>query len=328
MITAILIVLGGLIGLMVGGDVLVRGSVRLAEKAGVTPLLIGLVIIGFGTSMPELVTSIDASLSGVPALAWGNIVGSNLANSLLILGSAAIISPMYWTRTHTLRDPAVALVASIVLLGIAALGLGHWGIGAALVLGLLIYIGWCYRAESLGKDVAAAENVAHDRAAALEIADKNLHGEPDGWLVPVALTLAGLALLIAGGHALVEGAVDLARLWGMSETVIGLTVVAFGTSLPELVTTGIAARRGESGIAFGNVIGSNLYNLLGIGGATMIAAPQPIPAELVAPGLLLLVATAAFLLAWPSWRGRVGRTTGFVLVTLYVGYIAMSVIRG
>ncbi len=313
---------------MVGGEVLIRGAVRLAEKAGVTPLLIGLVVIGFGTSMPELVTSIEASIAGAPAIAWGNIVGSNLANSLLILGAAAAISPMYWSRTHTLRDPAMALGASIVLLGIAALGLGHWGVGVALVLGLVGYIGWCYRAETIGADVAAAENVAHDKGAAREIADEKIHGEPDGWLVPVVLTLAGFGLLILGGQALVTGAIDLARLLGMTETVIGLTVVAFGTSLPELVTTAIAARKGESGIAFGNVIGSNLYNALGIGGATMIAAPQPIPFELVYPGLVLVVATAAFLLAWPSWRGRVGRQTGFILMALYAGYIAMAVING
>lgn len=328
MITAILLVLGGLVALMVGGDVLVRGAVRLAEKAGVTPLLIGLVVIGFGTSMPELVTSIEASLIGVPAIAWGNIVGSNLANSLLILGAAAAISPMYWTRTHTLRDPAVALIASVVLLVIAAAGLGHWAIGTALVIGLIGYIAWCYRAESVGADIAAAENLAHDRATALELTDSNLHGKPDGWTAPVLLTLAGLALLILGGQALVVGAIDLARLLGMTETVIGLTVVAFGTSLPELVTTAIAARKGESGIAFGNVIGSNLYNALGIGGATMIVAPQAIPSELLVPDLLLVVATALFLLAWPSWRGRVGRQTGFILMALYCGYIAYAVIQG
>ncbi|MFN2099168.1 calcium/sodium antiporter [Altererythrobacter sp. MF3-039] len=328
MMTATLLVLGGLVALMVGGDVLVRGAVRLAEKAGVTPLLVGLVVVGFGTSMPELVTSIEASMMGSPAIAWGNIVGSNLANSLLILGAAAAISPMYWTRTHTLRDPAVAVAASVILLALAALGLGHWGIGVALVLGLFGYIAWCYRSEKAGKDIAAAENVVHDRATALEMTDANLHGKLDGWLVPILLTLAGLGLLILGGQALVTGAIDLARILGMSETLIGLTIVAIGTSLPELVTTVIAARKGESGIAFGNVIGSNLYNALGIGGATMMVAPQAIPYELLVPDLLLVVATAVFLLAWPSWRGRVGRQTGFILMALYAGYIVMAVLQG
>ena len=329
MLVALALVVAGLFALVGGGEILIRGAVRLAERAGVSPLLVGLVIIGFGTSMPELVTSVEASLNGVPELAWGNIIGSNLANSLLILGAAALVSPMLWQRDHPLRDPAIALLASVALLALAATGLAGRGIAVALIAALLVYIVWCYRAEKKPRPAKdAGENLAHDKQAARELADPDVHGEVSTWLVPVAQTIGGFILLIAGGQALVSGAIDLARIVGMTETVIGLTVVAFGTSLPELVTTVIAARKGESGIAFGNVVGSNLYNALGIGGATMLVAPQAIPAALVSPDLWMVVAAAAFLLGWPSWRGRVGRITGAVLIAIYCGYIASAVLLG
>ncbi|NVD43514.1 calcium/sodium antiporter [Qipengyuania atrilutea] len=323
MIVAIGLLLAGLVLLVVGGELLVRGAVGLAEKAGVSALVIGLVIVGFGTSMPELVTSVEAALAGSPAIAWGNIVGSNIANSLLILGVAALVAPIAITAKNRWRDPGVAIGASLVLLLLALAGLGGMVIGIALVACLIGYVAWCYREERLAEP-AVVHNAPYDRAQALELTDPNLHVKGGGWAKPAVFTLFGLAVLIVGGRLLVGGAIDLARLAGLTETLIGLTIVAVGTSLPELVTSVIAARKGEADVAFGNVVGSNIYNILGIGGATMLLAPGAVPSNLLPLDIGIMLAAALAILMFAMFR-RVARLPALALLASYVAYLAILI---
>lgn len=326
--TGTLLALGlGLAALLAGGELLVRGAVGLAERAGVSPLIVGLVVVGFGTSMPELVTSVEAALVGSPAIAWGNIVGSNIANTLLILGAAAVLAPIALGEGTALRDSGVALLAALGLAGMTfAAVAGPW-LGLSMIVALAAYVAWCYREERASAP-AIIHNAPYDRSLALEMSDAGLHRERKGWARPVLLTLAGLALLIVGGRFLVTGAIDLARVAGLSETLIGLTIVAIGTSLPELVTSLVAARKGESAIAFGNVVGSNIYNILGIGGVTMLVAPDAIPRALL-PVDLGLMAGAAGIVLMLAWLNRsVSRAMGLGLVLAYGGYMALLVARG
>lgn len=319
MIAAVGLVIAGLVLLVAGGELLVRGAVGLAEKAGVSALLIGLVIVGFGTSAPELVTSVEAAMAGSPGIAWGNIVGSNIANSLLILGVAALVAPMAIAAANPWRDPGLAVGASVVLLLLAITGIGNALMGLTLIAFLIAYIAWCYREERLAEPVVI-HNAPYDRAQALELADTSLHARPRGWSKPAIFTLVGLAVLIGGGRLLVGGAIDLARLAGLSETLIGLTIVAVGTSLPELVTSVIAARKGEAEVAFGNVVGSNIYNILGIGGATMLLAPGAVPANLLPLDIGLMLASAFAILFLASLRS-VARLPAVALLAVYAAYL-------
>ncbi|WP_128892133.1 calcium/sodium antiporter [Erythrobacter sp. HKB08] len=295
---AILLVLGGLVGLAIGGELLVRGSVGIARYLKISSLITGLVIVGFATSMPEMVASIQAAMIGSPGIAWGNIVGSNIANSLLILGSAALIAPIALTGLGK-RDANVALGATVLLVVLAYLQIGHPLIGAGLLFCIVAYIVWRY---------------THPRS--LEEDDDGEDGPQRTWLA-VLFFLAGLAILIFAGKILVDGAVDLARLFGLSETAIGLTIVAVGTSLPELAASVAAAWRGRSGLALGNVIGSNIYNILLIGGATMSIAPGALPADILGLelGLLLVSAIAIAALMWRA--PSISRPVGGLLVLIF-----------
>lgn len=317
MIFAILYIVVGLAALVIGGELLVRGAVGLAQKAGVSALVIGLVVVGFGTSMPELVTSVEAALADSPAIAWGNIVGSNIANSALILGTAALVAPFAIKGAGVVRDPLVALAGSIVLAILVATNIAGVWVGIALLALLLTYITSCYVQERKAK--AAGIHTVHD----VEIDQP----PPSGWAKPILLTVGGLAVLIFGGRLLVSGAIDLARLAGLTETLIGLTIVAIGTSLPELVTSVIAARKGESDVAFGNVVGSNIYNIFGIGGATMLLAPGPVPSNLLPLDMGLVIASAVAILGFTIVTRQVGRLAGLVLVLVYAAYLAWLVIN-
>lgn len=321
MLMTLILLAIGLAGLLVGGELLVRGAVRIAERAGVTPLVIGLVIVGFGTSMPELVASVQAALAGSPAIAWGNVAGSNIANTLLILGAAALIAPIAVRPSVARRDGGVALAASLWLAVLAATGLAGWWVGIAMVAALAAYIAYCYRQERSDPS-AALHNAPQDRADALELSDTALHAPSSGWGKPVLLTLGGLVLLVVCGRLLVNGAVDLARLAGMTETVIGLTIVAIGTSMPELVTSVVAARKGEAEIAYGNVIGSNIYNILGIGGVTMAVSPLRLPTDLMPWDIGMVAASAATVLAVSILWQRIGRAIGGALLAAYIIYLA------
>jgi cation:H+ antiporter len=322
LLISLLTLLVGFVVLIVGGELLVRGAVRVAERAGMSELLIGLTIVGFGTSAPELVASVEAARAGSSGIAWGNVVGSNLANSLLILGTASLILPMVVPRGPLWRDGGLALVATI-LLWLVASTTGTSMIFGLAFLGLLgIYLGYAYWAERTQPVGASA---LHEKAESLEVTDTHLHDKEPLWR-SILILVGGIVLIVAGGRWLVEGAVDLARLIGMSEAVIGLTVIAIGTSLPELVTSVIAAYKGASAVALGNVLGSNIFNLLLIGGVTAVIAPGTIPGEITNYGLPLLIATSVLLMIFAATGRRITRWEGAVLLIIYIVQLVYNVV--
>jgi len=308
-----LMVAGGLILLLVGGDVLVRGAVSLAQCVGLPPLLIGLTVVAFGTSSPELVVSVNAALAGVPEIAIGNVVGSNIANILLVLGLPATIFPIAFGPGSLRRDTVVMLLASIgfVLLALSGEILRWQGLAMlALLIGFLV---WCYR--------SARRRGYEDEGAVIGGSLDEISGRPRGIWFAVAFIALGLVGLVLGAHLLVEGAVAIAAAAGVSKAVIGLTVVALGTSLPELATSLVAAVRRQGDVAIGNVVGSNLFNILGIMGITAIVTPVPVPAEFIGFDFWVMLA-ATFLLLGFAARGRaIGRVTGGLLSAAYCAYV-------
>lgn len=319
----ILFLLLGLVLLIAGGDLLVRGAVRIAEKLRLSPMLIGLTVVGMGTSTPELAASLQASLAGSPGIAIGNIVGSNIANSLLILGVAALIAPITVDARALWRDGGLGVVAALALLAAGAtMGLSREA-GVAFLIVMAGYIYYAYRQERVG----APHSAAWDRSVAMEDVDPALvpHDRPEGRLtVALLLFIVGLALIVGGASLLVNAAVGIAEQLGVSDAVIGLTVVAVGTSVPELVTSAVAAWRRQGDIALGNVLGSNIYNILFIGGLTGAIAPTAVPESIMAFDLWALVAIVLVVMAFAFSGGRVSRKEGSVLVAAYIAYVAYT----
>ncbi len=304
-----LMLAGGFVGLVLGGELLVRGAVAIARRLGVSPLVIGLTLVGFGTSAPELVTCIQAALAGSPGLAVGNVVGSNTANILLILGLAAVIRPVHATKKSFGRDGTVLVVASLVCLGAVLFGSIDRLAGAIFLIGLIAYIIAAYihehRLEQSGE--APSQDDIPEADYSLPLA--------------ILILVGGLLITILGARLMVDGAIDLAMIMGVSETVIGLTVVAIGTSLPEVVTSVIAAVRGHSDVAFGNVVGSCIYNLLGILGTTALIVPLSVPVEIVRFDIWVMLGATAVLIVTTVTGWRVNRWEGGLLLALYAGYL-------
>jgi cation:H+ antiporter len=294
--------------LVAGGEALVRGAVSVAVRFGVSPLLIGLTLVGFGTSTPELVTSLQAAFGGFPGIAIGNVVGSNIANILLILGVAAVIMPLAIDNVSFRRDGAALAITTALAAGLIIYGsLDRW-MGSVLIFALLVYLVVAYRTDRNTVIAAGPQDDTEGEAV------------PGSVLLALGLALGGIAVTILGARLTVDSAVALALLWGMSETIVGLTVVAVGTSLPELVTSVMAALRRQSGIAFGNVIGSNIYNILGILGITALVRPIPIPPQIAQLDVwVMLAATLGLIIAVVAWR-RIGRVTGLVFLGAYAAY--------
>jgi cation:H+ antiporter len=309
---------GGLVLLIVGGELLVRGAVRVAARLGVSPLVIGLTLVGFGTSTPELVTSVQAALGGSPGIAYGNIVGSNIANLLLILGTAAALTPILVTSSALRRDSAVMVGVAVLFAVLAAvMPLGRI-VGAAFLLGLAAYIFLAFRQESAATPDHGA---LYGKGLATQGADPALVPAPEparSIVVSLVIAVLGLGLVVLGGYFLVDGAVGLARAFGISETVIGLTIVAVGTSMPELVTSVMAAIRKQTDLAFGNVVG---YNILGIGGATALIAPTQVPAEIVGSDNLVMIGVSIALVGLAYTGMRLARWEGGLLLAAYAVYL-------
>ena len=308
MILALSIV-GGLVGLFVGGELLVRGASALAVRFGISPLVVGVVIVGVGTSAPELVTCIAAALRGSPGIAVGNIVGSNIANILLILGAAALMRPFLTSRTAVMRDGSIVIVTAIAFMGVAMTGMLPRIAGVVFMIALVGYIVYTIRADRKGAGAEAAD----------------VPVEP-GTPLPLSLLFIALGLVgvIAGAEFLVDGSIELAQRYGVSEEMIGLTMVAVGTSLPELATSVIAALRKQSEIALGNVLGSNIYNTIGIGGLTAVVQPVPVSPGMQFFDIPLMVAVSVLLVVVVATGQRVTRWEGAFLLALYGGYIAFQ----
>jgi cation:H+ antiporter len=273
------------------------------------------VLVGFGTSSPELVTSLQAAFAGSPGIAVGNVVGSNIANILLILGLGALLLPIACDPKAFYRDGTVVGVSALILAGVVMIGhLDRWT-GLAFVAALLAYIVFTYVKESRTPDEAAA---LHEAEAALQVGDKPMR-------LPLALALAigGIGLTIYGAKLLVDGAITLAATYGVSEAVIGLTVVAVGTSLPELVTAIIAAIKKHGDVAFGNILGSNIYNTFGILGITAAVHPLDVPFEIIEFDIWVMLVATVLLLFFAVSGWVVSRREGAVLLGLYVLYLAI-----
>lgn len=306
--------IAGLVLLVVGGDVLVRGAVAAAKRFGVSPLMIGLTLVGIGTSAPELVTSIKAALAGSPDIAVGNVVGSNIANILLILGTAAVIYPIACPPKSILRDGSMTLATSLLAVAVFySFGVVSAISGAIFLLILVVYIVWTYLKEKGHPEEASA----HLHEEEVELAEPG----PQRLWVSLGMTFGGIALTIWGANWLVESSIILARQLGVSETVIGLTVVAIGTSLPELVTGVMAALRKHSDIVLGNVLGSNISNILFILGATSLIKPIHIDPEILRMDAWVMIGVT-ILLGIFAWTGqRISRLEGWVFLAAYAAYL-------
>lgn len=316
--SATLLVVVGLFGLIVGGELLVSSAVSSAKSFGISPMVIGLTLVGFGTSSPELVTSLQAALSGSSGIAVGNVVGSNIGNVLLILGIAALIAPIAVDPKAFRRDGTVVVLATLLCLGAVLLGEVGRLIGAALVLALAAYLGFTLRTEKHTGGTPAA--------AVYESEAETVLGPETPLAVSLILALAGLVITIIGARFLVSGAVTIAQAAGLSEAVIGLTIVAIGTSMPELVTSIIAVRKGEGSVALGNVLGSNIFNILGILGITVLVQPMQIPNEIIRLDIWVLCATTVLLVAFARSGWTISRREGGLFVLAYATYLAVLLI--
>lgn len=308
----IISLLAGLVLLLIGGELMVRGAVATAERLRVSPLIIGVTLVGFGTSAPELFTCIDAALKGSPGIAIGNIIGSNIANVLLILAIGALLSPVICSPDAFKRDGLMIALSAMACAAVVIFGSIGRVTGMVLVLALIAYLIWA----TLADHKATSQN---EPEVVLATGWKSL-------VINLAMILLGLGGILYGADLLVVGAIDLASRLGVSETLIGLTVVAIGTSLPELATTIMAAIKRQGDVAFGNIIGSNIFNSLGILGATAAVQPFTMPAGIASFDIwVMLGATAALILfAVTSWR--INRFEGSLLLAGYVGYIGMITI--
>jgi len=306
----------GLALLVIGGEVLVRGASSAARRLGVSPLVIGLTLVGFGTSTPELVTSLQAAFAGSPGIAIGNVVGSNISNALLILGVTALIAPVAVDRRAFFRDgPVLAIVTGAAVWalfqGELTRRMGAVAVGVLLVYVLVVWL--------LERRRPAPEGERIEDEAKLR---SGLRASP--WL-GLALAVAGIGVTVYGAGLLVGGAVNLARSMGVSDTVVGLTIVAVGTSLPEVATSIMAALRGERDIAVGNIVGSNVFNVLLILGAAAILNPVEAPlasivVDVGALGVLTLIAAVSLRTA-----RKLSRLEGALLLLSYAVFLGLLV---
>lgn len=302
----------GLLLLFLGGEGVVRGAVALAERFNVSPLVIGLTIVGFGTSLPEFVVTLNAALIGSTGIAVGNVIGSNMANMMLILGIAALICPIHVDPTAIRRDGLfmVAVTAAFVLTGMG--GSIGWIQGLSFVALLAVYV--CYSLWRDARTNGALAALRREEAA-------ELSGIPESLPLMIVVTLVGFAALVLGAELLVSGATRLALAAGIPEEVIGLTLVAVGTSLPELATSIVAAYRGHSDVCLGNILGSNVFNLLGIFGVVAIVTPVEFAERIVGFDLWALLIVSVLLVPFMMSGGRINRLEGGLLLGAYTAYI-------
>ncbi len=308
----LLFALLGLVILLAAGDALVRGAVALALRLGIPVLIVGLTVVSFGTSAPELLISVQAALAGAPGIAVGNVVGSNIANVLLVLGLPALIAPIEPDGSDCQRSYMQMLGTSVVLIALCFLGPLHFWQAAVLLtlFGLMLL-----------------DAFRQGRSGAPEPEGLDTTPNAPVWRL-VALIAVGLVGLPIGAQLLIDGAVGLSRALGVSEEVIGLTMVAVGTSLPELATTFTAALRRQTDVALGNVIGSNLFNILGILGVASLFGPIPVDAAFLTRDLWVMLAAALVLAPFVLRGARITWVWGLVFLAGYAGYTVLLFLQG
>ncbi|SMX45873.1 calcium/sodium antiporter [Actibacterium lipolyticum] len=307
----------GLIILLLAGDSLVKGAVNLSLRMGIPALIVSLTIVAFGTSAPELLIAIKAVLDNAPGIALGNVVGSNTANVLLVLGVPAIISGLKTDECDTRRNYIFMLLATILFIVICFLGPITWVHGLVLLAALAFVLGDALRsARQHRRDVQNGADVEDDEEEDLEGVDPTL----PGWKIALFLVL-GLVGLPLGADLLVDSSINIATVLGVSETVIGLTLVAVGTSLPELATTVMAAMRKQADVALGNVIGSNMFNLLAIIGVTGLVGALPIPPQMLRFDLWVMLASSLVLVPFVFRGWNMTWKWGIALTGLYGAYV-------
>ncbi len=309
----------GLIYLLMGGDLLVRGSVALARRARVSPMLVAASVVAFGTSVPELVVAIQAALQGYPGMVLGNVVGSNVANVLLVAGAAAMVYPLACDRGPVRRDSVIMIAVSGLFVALFLLTDVTRLEGAILFGGLVVL--WSLTAKEAIRAYQDAE-----AGAPIEW----VLGLPSSAHMSLLLVVVGIGMLPLGADLIVDSAAELAGRFGVSEVVIGLTLVALSTSLPELATTMVAAFQRRTDVAVGTIIGSNVFNLLGITGVAALVSPAPIAST---PGMVRwdfpVMVGAAVLLALLTWRGKaITRGPGALMVVAYGVYIVVVFVSG
>jgi cation:H+ antiporter len=347
---SILMATVGLLFLLGGGEVLLRGAASLATGLGLSPLLIGLTVVAAATSMPELVVTVTSGIEGVPDLGVGNVIGSNIANILLVLGTAAVICPIATRPEHVLRDGMVLLIATVLFTAFAFTSTVGRLEGSLMLVALVLYLVFSYYSDRRINGKRSSDRAARNRDAAdqsdagsdspSQCSAPGADPTPDtalqedacvaerparfGWMMAVVFIVTGVGALVGGSHLLIGGAIDIARALGVSEAVIGLTLVAVGTSLPELATAIVAGIRRHSEIALGNVIGSNLFNLLLVLGVLGLIIPFQVAPEMLSFDIWVMVGAVVVLLPVMMTGWRIGRREGAVFLLAYGVYVAMK----
>ena len=298
----------GIVLLVKGGDWTIGSATYVSEHLGVSPMVIGFTVIAFGTSLPELFVSVNANLAGFPGISLGNVVGSNIANIMMVIGVTALIANIHARRQEVLRDLAVMLLATAVLVGLMYYGWVDRWVGGAMFAFLVGYVGYQYWLAQRG--VIEPEEIEEPEFSSMTMA--------------VLFLVLGLVLVTAGSEILVRGAVEVAGIIGVPEAVIGMTVIAFGTSLPELATCIAAAAKRQTDIIVGNIVGSNVFNILSIIGLTALIKPLAVDPSLVDFDMWLMVGSSVAFAAILLTIGRIGRGIGVVLVIGYIAFIASN----
>jgi len=332
MSVSILMATVGLLFLLGGGEVLLRGAASLAVCLGLSPLLIGLTVVAAATSMPELVVTVTSGIEGVPDLGVGNVIGSNIANILLILGTAAVLWPIATRPEHVMRDGMVLLTATVLFTAFAFTSTVGRLEGSLMLVALVLYLVFSYFNDRRinGKRSAEAAQAAADQDSAARDAalkdERRIEKAParPGPLMAMIFVVTGVGALVGGSHLLVDGAEDIARVLGVSDAVIGLTLVAVGTSLPELATAIVAGMRRHSEIALGNVLGSNLFNLLLVLGVLGFIIPFQVAEEMLSFDVWVMVGAVVVLLPVMMTGWRIGRREGAAFLIAYGVYVAME----
>ncbi|MEE3318219.1 MAG: calcium/sodium antiporter [Candidatus Thermoplasmatota archaeon] len=305
--TDMMLVIAGFVLLMLGGEFVVQGAVTIANRMRVSPLLVGFTVVAIGTSLPELAVALEAVGNDTPDIAVGGVLGSNVANVMLVLGTAAVLGAASDPGPGVRRDAIAVAVATVILLATVLIGKITWQFGIIMLLSLAAYYTYSYRtSKAEGVDVGDSKSWL-----------------PENVLLAIPTTAVGGYMIWTGAEMLVEGATGLAIDYGISESVIGLSVVALGTSLPELAVTLVAGLRGQGGVAIGNILGSNVINILGILGLTSAYAGGIIIApEFAGRDIWVVVLTSGFIVAMLLDERRIGRRVGTTMIAGYLAYMA------